>query len=518
MIEKSPVSESGKPQPGSPNSLRPPAHQSHQSHLGKIAVFVFAAATAFVLMEAFYVFSRRHSSIPSLVIVPFSSASAGGNYLDRGIAAGVARALSQVPRLSVVGWDTGSYPAAVPFDPRELASGLQSTTVLSGDVAHEGERITLTVRLTNARTGVKRWEGRFEGKAADAQAIPGEVAGAICNQFHLKLGREDQQKREYTRDPAAFELYLKGRYLCLTSADAGQAIEDFNLAIARDPAYALAFADLAACYNRSAQSGQGNPSDLYPQAKVAATKAVELDPQLADAHLALAIVHGRYDFDWSNAENEFKRAIALDPNDAATHVGYGSFFASMGALDEAMREMSRAVELDPFSPGIGTGIADIWSWSGEYGEAIRQYRAALALDPHFRPAREGLAMAYALSEKYAQGVHELRDASDAPEPTSTATLAWIDAVSGDQSEAKSLLSDLVAQAQKQYVSSVRIAGIEAALGDRDQAFAWLDRAYAGRDSRLALLEVLPEFTSLRSDARYAALIERLHLPAPQARH
>lgn len=296
-----------------------------------------------------------------------------------------------------------------------------------------------------------------------------------------------------------------------------KAVEEFNLALTYDDKYALAFAGLADCYNLLPSYGGLSPAEAYPKARAAATKALEIDDTIAEAHVALARVKANYEWDWPGAEAEFKHALELNPNYSSAHYFYAlNYLVPMGRLEEATVELRRALELEPFSLIINTNLGLIFYYQGRYEQAIAQYRRALELDPRFVSARLRLIDVYTQTGRFDEALaeHEL-----IVEPRGTENPRYLKQLKDALRESGSLgywrkrldQAKQKAKEKVEYVPPTSVAGFAARLGDKEQAFEWLAKAYEERDEGLTRLKLDPRYESLRADPRYAALLRHINL-------
>jgi tetratricopeptide (TPR) repeat protein len=312
------------------------------------------------------------------------------------------------------------------------------------------------------------------------------------------------------------QLYLMGRYHLNRLTDDGflKSLEYFQQAIEKDSSFALAHVGVAESYNALGGFNVLRPKEVYPKARSAAETALKLDDLLAQAHTALATVKLAYDWDWSGAESEFKRAIELNPSDSDARRQYGFHLTFMGQFDEAVAQMRRARELDPASPVKITETGQALYSARRYDEAIEECRKALEMDPNLGFAHWVLGLAYMEKRMYEQATRAFQNAIplSGDSPDEAASLGHAYALSGKRDEALKILRELMQQSRRKYISPTVIAMLCGALGEKDQAFEWLDKAYDERDSILVLIKVEPLFEPLRSDARFTDLLRRVGLP------
>ena len=316
--------------------------------------------------------------------------------------------------------------------------------------------------------------------------------------------------------PQAHEAYLKGRHHWNKWTEEGfwKGIEYFQQAIAEDENYALGYAGLANSYALLGGFGVLPPKESCPKAKVAAAKALVLDDTLAEAHCALAWVKMNYDWDWSEAEREFKLAIELNPSYSTARFWYSLYLAVLGRRDEALAEMKRARALDPLSPNISSNLAWLYLWERHYDQAIEQLQVTLELDPNFSMAHFWLGNVYLQTAAFREAITEFRKALSLS-GAGAAMLAGLGrayAMAGMSDKAKIVLEKLTALSKRRYISSCDMASIYSGLGETGRMYEWLERAYLERDAWLSLLKLDPRFESHRADSRMKALFRRIGLP------
>jgi tetratricopeptide (TPR) repeat protein len=375
----------------------------------------------------------------------------------------------------------------------------------------------------DAREDKQLWGEQYSRKLADIHSVQQEIATAVSGNLRLQLTSEEKTRlhKSSSANPEAYQLYLKGRYHANQATAAGlkKGIEYFQEAIDKDPGYALAYAGLADSY--SALGGQWQylaPSDSFPKAKAAARKAMELDDSLAEAHAALAYSVFFADWDWQSTEREFKRAIELSPNSALSHNGYAEYLETRGRFNEGMVEAQRAQELDPLSPEIVSELGFVYLAQRRYDESIAQFQKALDLSPNAAVIRASLAWVYAMKRMYPQALAEYdkiadQDKAVAAENNSVAGgLGWVYAVSGRQADALKMAQQFKDLSSHAYVDFYAVAEIYAGLGDKDEAFQLLERAFQQHSPTMCFLGVDWFWYGMHSDPRYADLLRRMGLP------
>jgi len=374
----------------------------------------------------------------------------------------------------------------------------------------------------DAREDKQLWGEQYSRKMADAASVQQEIATAISGNLRLRLTSEDKTRlaKSSSTNPEAYQLYLKGRYHAnqATVEELTKAIDYFQQAIDKDPGYAPTYAGLADTYGQLGGEYEFLPATkALPKAKAAAQKALELDDTLAEAHAALAYAEF-FDWDWLNAEREFKRAIELNPSNALSHMRYGEFLQTRTRFSEALAEGTRAQELDPLSPYIVSNLGFAHLLMQQYDESIAQFRKALDLRSDVPVTHAFTAVAYAMKGMHRQALAEYDQISDedkavAPETQLVAdTLGWIYAVSGRRDDALKIALEFRQLSTHAYVDSYSLGTIYAGLGEKDEAFRLLEKAYDQHSPELVFLHGDPFWYGMRSDPRYADLLRRMGLP------
>jgi TolB-like protein/DNA-binding winged helix-turn-helix (wHTH) protein/Tfp pilus assembly protein PilF len=472
-----------------------------------------------LIVSGLYLYNRSGEEIRSLAVLPFANLSAepGQDYFADGMTEALITDLARIKALRVISrTSVMTYKGSKKPLP-EIARELKVDAVVEGSVLRSGERVRITAQLIHAATDRHLWSESYERDLSDILALQSEVARAIVGEIRTKLTPQEQARLATARSvrPEAYQAYLKGRYFWNKRTEEGfnKGIEYFNQAIAIDPNYALAYVGLADCYNMLNGYDVLPPKDSAPKAKEAATKALKIDETLAEAHASLAYAIAQFDWDWSEAEREFKRAIELNPNYAQAHHWYALYLAMRGQSDEAMIEMRRAQELDPLSLIINANVGWLSYFARRDDQAIEQLQKTLEMDPTFSSAHVKLAWAYEQKEMPLQAIAEFQKVlSQSPDdPALRALLSHAYAVAGRRREAMRIMTELKRQSQRRYVSPYLIALIHAGLGEKDQAFAWLERAHETRCGWVGWLRVDPKLDPLRSDPRFTDRLRRLGL-------
>ena len=394
--------------------------------------------------------------------------------------------------------------------------------LVTGRVVQRGNDLSVSAELVDAREDKQLWGEQYSRTMADAASLQQEIATAISGNLRLRLTSEEKNRlaKSFATNPEAYQLYLKGRYHANheTAPEIKKGIDYFRDAIKLDPGNALAYAGLADSYAELGAVIYRPPSETLPQAKAAATKALELDDMLAEAHAALAYAVYLTDWDWASAEREFKRAIELNPNSALSHHHYADCLLTRLRFNESLAEALRAQELDPLSPPIVSLLATVYMFTRRYDESIAQYQKALDLYPNGSATRAALAWAYTMKGMYAQALAEYDKIPDeekavVAENQFVATgLGWVYARSGKRANALKIARGFIELSSHAYVDFYTLAGIYAGLDDKDEAFRLLEKGYEQHSATMPYLGVDFFWDGVRSDPRYADLLRRMGLP------
>jgi serine/threonine protein kinase/Flp pilus assembly protein TadD len=467
--------------------------------------------------------SRRvtRGRIQAVAILPLADLSehAEPDYFADGMTEALITDLAKINALRVISRTSVMQYKGVQRPLPQIARELNVDAVVEGSVLRSGNRVRITAQLIHAASDEHLWAESYERDLRDVLSLQGEVARAIANEIQVKLTSQDQARlvSAHSVDPEAYQLYLKGRFYWNKRTEAGlkRGIEYFHQAIDLDPNYALAYAGIADCYSLLGWDlfGALPPREALPIAKAAAKKALETDDSLAEAHNSLAWTKLAFDWDWMGAEREFKRAIELNPGYAITHHWYAECLAGMGRYAEALAEIRQAQELDPLSLIISSIVGWVFYFDRRDDQAIAEFRKTLELDPNFWVAHWTLGRAYEQKAMFVEAIAEIQKAIDfsGGSPLSLAALGHTYAVWGRRAEAERVLNELKESSKQGYISPYGIAAIHAGLGEKDQAFIWLEKAYEERSGWLIWLRAEPISDPLRSDPRFQDLLRRIGL-------
>jgi serine/threonine protein kinase/Tfp pilus assembly protein PilF len=459
------------------------------------------------------------SHIDSIAVLPFANLSNDPKteYLSDGITESLINSLSQLPNLAVMSRNTVFRYKSATTDPQKVGRDLHVRAILTGRVIQSGDELLISVNLEDVENSRQIWGEQYNRKLSSLVSVQQEIAADIYGRLRPRLAGEEKKllAKRPTENAEAYQLYLQGLFYWnkWTQGDFMKAADFFTQAVQKDPRYALAYAGLADTYSQLGDTGYVPPSEAWPKAKVAATQALDIDDSLPEAHTSLGLVKEHFDWDWTGAEREFKRAIELNPNSATAHHWYGDYLSNMGRFEEGMHETKKALELDPLSLIINTSLGWQFYLAGQNEQAVEQLRKVLDIDPKFSPARRILEEVYAHMGKQKEAVAERERAlSLSGGPELAASIEEDFTKSGYKGVLQSWLEGLTELSKHSYVSSYSIAESYMRMGEKQKAFEWLEKAYEEHDSGLVSLAVEPMFQSIRSDAKFKEIVRRMKLP------
>src|SRR5882724_1085108 len=491
--------------------------------LGLVALAVLLLAAAGIFS---YVAVHRSSSsannlpIDSIAVLPFQNknADAETEYLSDGLAESLIYSLSQLPDLKVSPTNSVFRYKGKEIDPIKIGSELGVNALMTGRFAQRGEDLTISVELIDVRNNKLLWGKQYDRKLVDLLTTQQEIATEITQNLKLKLSGADERRvtKQYTKNPEAYQLYLKGHYYAsrYTKEGFNKGIEYLNQAILKDPNFALAYSGLAFCYLNQTDWVFA-PRASAPKASQAVEKALKIDETLAEAHTMLAMILLQYDWNWPAAEREFRRAIEIDPNYALGRSFLAWHLAAMGRFDESIAEDKRALELDPLSPAVNADLGWDLYFARRYDEAIEQLLKAVDLEPNYWVSHVLLGRCYEQKGKLHEAVAEFQKAVQIENsiPEVLAALGHGYAVSGKKAEALKIIRELQVRARTEFVPSYSIATIYIGLGNKDEALQHIVKAYDEGSYYMIHLKVEPLLDSLRSDQRFANILQRVgHSP------
>ena len=483
-----------------------------------VPVLLLAAIVVVVLIR-----QRSRSATPavrSIVVLPFQNLSgdASQDYLVDGVTDALIGDLAQIGALRVISRTSAMHYKGTNKSLPEIAKELNVDAVVEGTVQRSGERVHVRAQLIHAASDSHLWAADYDRDSRDILDLQSEVARAIASEVSIKITPAEQRllvpKRTIAR--AAIDNYLQGRYFWnrRTEEDMRKAIGYFEAAISADANYAQAYAGLADSYNQlgTVMIGVMPPSEARRTGEIAARKGLEIDNEVAEAHAALAY-ENFFNWNWASAEEEFKRSIQLNPNYASAHSHYGLYLVARERIDEAVAETNRAQELDPLSLSISASRGFLLMNARRYEEAIEQERRVIAIDPNHYQAHWFLALTYLANQQIDQAIatSEKAVAISNRAPAALGVLGMAYGAAGRKGEANQILNELLQLEKQRYVSPMAFVYVYTGLGNKDQSFAWLEKAHQERSNGIAFFKVSPTVDQLRSDPRFADLLKRIGL-------
>jgi TolB-like protein/DNA-binding winged helix-turn-helix (wHTH) protein/Tfp pilus assembly protein PilF len=496
-------------QPALPTGRRLAVVVKRKVSIAVLAVLLLGLAVGLVH------FTKPGEAIDSVAIMPFVNVSGDFNteYLSDGLSDSIINNLSQLSNLKVISQSSTLRFKGKSIDPKQVGQELGVRAVLMGRLVQRGDDLSVSTELVDARDNTRLWAHQYNRKLADIMAMQEDISLEISERLRVKLNQDERKQlaKRYTENIEAYRAFLQGYHALLggTSAAAAKSIESFDEAIRIDPGYAPAYAALARAYYKDGENFALLPEESRQKIESALRKALELDSNLADAHALLGTIK-QDQGDWPEAEKEFKRAIEVNPNGKGVHWFYAKYLTAIGRDDEAIAEAKRGLEIDPLSPVRVAIVGYTYLCARKYDQAIEQYRKALEMDPNYTPAHINLARAFVQKGMYEQAISEFQKAMTT-DPKRwgriAGALAYAYAVAGRKAEAQKTLDDLSEQSKQGFVAPVNFAMIYSGLGDQDQAFQWLEKAYKDRPGP-PYVQIDLIFDSLRSDPRFPDFARR----------
>jgi TolB-like protein/Tfp pilus assembly protein PilF len=501
-----------------------PARQLSRGRSKAALAVAGAVAVALIMLAVWSGLSRtRGAAIESLAVLPFVNSSADPNteYLSDGITESLINSLSEVRGLRVMARSTVFRYKGKEPDPQKVGQDLHVRAVLVSRLLQRGDTLVINTELVDVEKGSQLWGTQYKRKRADVLTVQEEISRDISESLRLRLtGEEKQRLRKHsTENVEAYHLYLKGRYYSNKASLEGlkKSVDYFQQAIEKNPGNALAYAGLANSYGTLGIFSYLQSKDAFPRAKAAALKALEIDGSLAEARAALGVAEYVYDWDWSGAESELRRAIELNPSSVDAHRTYTQYLTVRGRLDEGFAEGQRTLELDPLSPQVIGTMAYHSLAARRYDDSIAQYRKAMELDPGLEWVHAQLSWAYGCKGNYAEAIAANEKAGTEVHPIpaenqlNAAGLGWVYALAGRRGDARKVIEQFKVLEARADVDHYNVAVVYAGLGEKDRTFEALERAYAQRSGSLAFLNADPFFKDMRSDPRYEDLLHRIGL-------
>jgi DNA-binding winged helix-turn-helix (wHTH) protein/TolB-like protein/Flp pilus assembly protein TadD len=493
---------------------------THSSVVWAALAVVFAGLASIYVMR-----SGKHSAslaaesapIRSLAVLPFA---ADGNrddaYLGLGMSSAVTAKLSNLGGLFVRPSSATAKYVSQPIKPQAAGREQEVDATLSGHVEHTGDRVRLTVHLTRVADGTQIWSHTFDERYTDIFTVQDLLSEQVARSIKLELSPEDRKHltQHSTNSSRAYEAYMRGHFFMdkRTEESLRKGLGYYREAVSIDPWYAQAYSGIADSYALLGLYTGLPPTQAFPEARAAAVKALGMDRELSDAHTTLGFVDFYYEWDGDAADREFKRALIDNPSDAIAHSWSGENLAAMGRYTEALLEARLARDADPLSPAISTNAGYVFYLAGQTSEAIRSFRNAIEIDPNFPRAHYRLGTAYLRNSMYEEALSEYQKAVELSrgDPYYMAGLGQAYAAAGKLRDARRVLTDLIQESAAKYVPPYAVAQVYSSLGDKDQAFVWLDRAFEDRSTSMAYIRVDPSLGNLRTDPRFSALTQRMH--------
>jgi serine/threonine-protein kinase len=475
----------------------------------KKAIFI-ALGSIVVAIAAFYYFTSSRS-IDSIAVLPFNivNGKPGTEQVSDELTEQIINGFTRMPNIRVM-----SFPAVAQYkgqqpNPQQVGGQLGVRAILTGSITNTDDAITVRYSLVNVSDGSSIWGDRITKNFSDILLVPEQIVTDVASKIGLKLSAEDEKKRE------ADSLYTKGRnaWNKRTAEAIKEAMVFFNQALNLDPNSARAYAGLADSYNMLATYGASAPTDAFPKANDAATRALALDNNLAEGHAALAYAKFRGEWNWRKAEEEFKEAIRLNDKNASAHQWYATYLAAMHRFDRALEETTRTQELDKTSLIISSHFGLTYFFAGRFDDAIAACKKTVELDPNFFVARRYMGLAYAQKGMFKEALEQYDKAlaGSKNSPLMRVERASVLALAGESDKARAELKEIEEMAKQRYISAYPIATIYAALKDRDRAIEWLEKAYTERADWMVFLNVDPRWNGIKSDPRFVDLLRRMNL-------
>jgi len=505
----------------SANKFAPPILRSTTSHLhstGKHTARNSTPQTGAVRSE------RVSKIIDSLAVLPFENASRDpqNEYLSDGIAGSLINILATVPKLRVIAQSTVFRYKGRPIDPQAVGRELNVRAVLTGRIMQSGGSLRIGTELVDVATGSQLWGAQYDRKPGDIFAIQDEISNEISGKLRLKLTRAEKKRltKHQTDDAEAYRLYLKGRHHWNRWTEDGfyKAIEYFQQAVEKDPGYALAYTGLADSYVLLGWNSYLPPKEAFPKGKMAAMRALRLDPNLGEAHTPLAALLWLHDWQWQEAQREFERSLALNPAHPTASHWYAEYLMTMGRHVEAIGRIKNSQELDPLSLIISVAIGRDFYMARRYDDALEQLRRTVELDPNYPVTYWVLGLLLRKMGRYELAIDEGEKGVklSGGSPLMNAALAQTFATAGKREKAIQILDDLTNLTKQKYVAPYFFAGIHIGLGEDDRAIEYLEKSYEEHSHWLIYLHLDPSMDSLRSNPRFQDLSRRVGLPLQHA--
>jgi serine/threonine protein kinase/TolB-like protein/Tfp pilus assembly protein PilF len=490
-----------------------PARRKRWAVVGVVVALVLAAVAA----GGYYFLHRTPSAIDSVAVLPLANATSNSemDYLADGITEGVINHLSRLPGLRVMARTTVFRYRQAQQDPLQIGRDLKVGAVIVGRLTQHGDMLNVDTEMVDVTNGSQIWGEQYQRKASDIATLQDDIASDISGQLRLKVSGSGDEKKHATENAEAYQLYVKGRFYLEQRTREGiyKALDQFNQAVAKDPNYAQAYAALADTYVLLFDREWISNLEASPKIRSATQRAIELDPTLAEPHAAMAVLKEEADWDWAGAEAEYRKAIGLNPNDATCHHWYALLLENLGRFKESLAEIEKAQALDPASPQINANHAGILNDMHRYEDALAELTKLIAANPEFPPN-----YGYRASVYWRLGNQDAYVADVVISMKKNGRAERAEAFAAGYQKAKlkgactALIEVLKNESQREYVAPTEIATYYALMGDRDNAFEWLEKGYAERSGRMEYVKTEDSLDPFHSDPRYIDLLKRMGLP------
>jgi TolB-like protein/Tfp pilus assembly protein PilF len=461
------------------------------------------------------------AAVASIAVLPFQNSSGQPEmeYLSDGLSEAVIRRVSQIPGVRVIAWSTVLRYKGRALDPQAAARDLRVRSVLVGRVVQGEHGLNMSAELVDAGTGWRLWGEEYKRRSDEIQTLSDEIARQIAAKVQPQVIPKNRNHwgKPYTQNPEAYSDYLKGRYHWhkLSGESLKKSVGYLELAIEKDPNFALAYSALADAYVLFAFVALLPPHEALQKARAAARRALEIDDELPEAHASCASITKLYDWDWPKAEGEYRRCLELDPNDMIARRGYAAYLSALGRTEEALAEVYKAQELDPMSLQIGVEVAWNLYMARQYEETVQQAMRTIDMEPEFPATDHILGLALEQLGKYDKAIECFQKTGKRAEmhETTIASLAHTYARCGRTKDAEVILDELTAESNKRYVAPYLFSVIHAGLGENEKAVAWLENAFETHDVWMIWANRDPRFDSLRTEPRFRDLLRRMNFSA-----
>jgi TolB-like protein/Flp pilus assembly protein TadD len=486
-----------------------------------LLIIVVALGTLLLIRPNLFELSTKPGAThdrPSIAVLPFENANNDSNteYLSEGISEALINSLTELQQLKVIARTTAFHYKSKDVDPRQVGRELHVATVLTGRVRQMQDALSVQVDLVDATTGAQLWGTAFDRPISDVVAVKQAIAREVTQKLKLRLSGAEERRlvKRDTTDAEAYQSYLRGRYFWnkRTPSAIRQAIAEFEHAIDRDPGFALGYAGLADSYILLQQYVGVPSSETIPKARAAAARALQIDDSLAESHTSAAAVH-QFAREWNEAEQEFRRAIALNDNYATAHHWFCTYLLIRGRWDDALRQITRAEELDPLSPIISANFVIIFLAKNDIKAAFEQCENIIALDANHPAGHDWLGWVYFKQGRMQEAIKEREKIVDLAQraPPQLGSLGYVYGVAGRRDDAVKIFHELEEQYSQGKAIGQYLAMVLDGLGERDQAFAWLEKDFQQHSGELQFITWRVQFEQLRRDSRYADLMRRMGL-------